>query len=447
MNARISFVSYVFIIVVTQSSVAAEPVQLAERAPWWSLQPVQSPSTPQVRDTNSSRHAIDAFVLSKLEAAGLPAPASASIRTLARRLSLVLTGLPLPRREVDEFLANHSSNPHAAYAELVDRLLESPHFGERWARHWMDIVRFTETHGNEWNYEVHHAWRYRDYLIRALNADVPYDQLVREHIAGDLLPSARWNPEARLNESVIGTAFYRFGEVNHDDCISLREIGFDILDNQLDTLTKAFQGLTVACARCHDHKFDPISTRDYYALLGILRSSRLVAHTIDEPSVNADALSRLAELKDAIRKELAANWLEQTKLLPKYLLAADAAHREQADAASLAGDLDPRRLDKWIAAFRVEKPELDHLLSPWLSVASSSNVAEAWQRERLNYDQERKRRSEYNQQNFVPFGDFSGQVTHWRADGQGLRVAGSPPGLPILASNEKSLKCILPAGC
>ena len=110
---------------------------------------------------------------------------------------------------------------------------------------------------------------------------MPYDQFVREHIAGDLLPQPRWNRKEQFNESVIGTAFYRFGEVNHDDCIGLRQIGYDLADNQIDTLTKAFQATTVACARCHDHKLDAVSMKDYYALLGILRSSRLVSHTID----------------------------------------------------------------------------------------------------------------------------------------------------------------------
>src|SRR5262249_19714973 len=210
--------------------------------------------------------------LAKLEGKGLSPAAAADARTLIRRLSLVLTGLPPTPAETDAFLKD--SEPKAV-ERLVDRLLASPHFGERWARHWMDVVRFSETHGNEWNYDVHHAWRYRDYLIRAFNDDVPYDRLVREHIAGDLLPLAprggetpvrgttRWNLKEGFNESVIGTAFYRFGEVNHDDCIGLRQIGYDLADNQIDTLSKAFQATTVACARCHDHKLDAVSMKDY----------------------------------------------------------------------------------------------------------------------------------------------------------------------------------------
>src|SRR5262245_12449329 len=267
---------------------------LRTRRQWWSLQPVRKSDVPAVRDVAWPDGPVDRFLLAKLEEAGLTPAEPADRRTLVRRLSLVLTGLPPTPEEVEAFVRDESPT---AYEQLVDRLLASPHFGERWARHWMDVVRFSETHGNEWNYEVHHAWRYRDYLIRAFNEDVPYDQLVREHLAGDLLPRPRWNRAEQFNESVIGTAFYRFGEANHDDCIALRQIGFDLADNQLDTLTKAFQATTVACARCHDHKLDAISTRDYHGLLGILRSSRLVSHTIDAPEVNAQPLRRLTALK------------------------------------------------------------------------------------------------------------------------------------------------------
>ena len=162
-----------------------------------------------------------------------------------------------------------TQSPRAAYEQLVDRLLASPHFGERWARHWMDVVRFTETHGNEWNYEVHHAWRYRDYLIRAFNADVPYDQFVREHIAGDLLPQPRWNRAGAVqrvgDRHRASIASARSTTTTASAC---RQIGYDLADNQIDTLTKAFQATTVACARCHDHKLDAVSMKDYYALLG-----------------------------------------------------------------------------------------------------------------------------------------------------------------------------------
>lgn len=160
-------------------------------ARWWSLQPVQNVEVPRPQAADWSDHPVDRFVLARLEKQGLKPAEPVEPRTLVRRLSLVLTGLPPTSEQVAAFLRERESiQPATAYEKLVDSLLDSPHFGERWARHWMDVVRFTETHGNEWNYEVHHAWRYRDYLTRAFNADVPFDQFIREHIAGDLLPAA-----------------------------------------------------------------------------------------------------------------------------------------------------------------------------------------------------------------------------------------------------------------
>ena len=171
---------------------------MRERAKWWSLQPVQNPEVPRPQQANWSDHSVDRFVLTRLEKQGLKPADPADARTLARRMSLVLTGLPPTSEQLATFLRDcgsaGASPSQAAVEKLVDSLLDSPHFGERWARHWMDVVRFTETHGNEWNYEVHHAWRYRDYLIRAFNADVPFDQFIREHVAGDLLDRemGRW---------------------------------------------------------------------------------------------------------------------------------------------------------------------------------------------------------------------------------------------------------------
>lgn len=173
----------------------------------------------------------------------------------------------------------------------------------------MDVVRFAETHGYEWNHEVRDAWRYRDYLIRAFNEDLPYDDFVREHIAGDLLATPRMNEQLQINESIIGTAFWRFGELGHDNCVDFPEIRFDALDNQIDTFAKAFQGLTISCARCHDHKLDAISSRDYYALVGVLESCSQVVHTIDSPARVREPLLEVQELKSDIRQRLSERWL------------------------------------------------------------------------------------------------------------------------------------------
>ncbi len=427
---------------------------LRVRRDWWSLHPLSHPLPPQTKTTGVEQP-IDRFVLARLEAQGLAPAKPASDMVLARRLSLVLTGLPPSPQQVADFVvqsATEQGSP-AALERLVDSLLSSPQFGERWARHWMDVVRFTETHGNEWNYEVHHAWRYRDYLIRAFNADVPYDQFVREHIAGDLLAHPRWNEHERFNESVIGTAFYRFGEVNHDDCISLREIGFDLIDNQIDTFTKAFQATTVACARCHDHKLDAISSRDYYALLGVLRSSRLVSHTLDAPQVNATTISQLRELKPALRKELAALWHDDVPQIRRYMLAAQAKRANRADAGDLANGLDPPRLEKWVAALAVEKGPLEDLLEPWRRLVAAAGNDQAllpgeWRKLTDEYAKQDRERSEFNQSQFTSYADFREAIpSDWQVAGQGLSAGPSRSGEFVLqVEGDAVVKSVLPTG-
>ena len=158
-----------------------------------------------------------------------------------------------------------------AFERVVDRILASPHYGERWGRHWLDLVRYAETMGHEFDTDIPEAYRYRDYVIRAFNADVPYDQLVLEHVAGDLLPAPRIDPVDGANASIQATAFWFLGEGKHSP-VDVRAEEAQRLDNQVDVFSKAFLGLTVACARCHDHKFDAITTADYYALTSYLLS-------------------------------------------------------------------------------------------------------------------------------------------------------------------------------
>jgi hypothetical protein len=423
------------------------PAVLRSRRQWWSLQPVHKPEVPKIQNRLWSNHPIDHFLLARLEQAGIRPNGPADRRTLIRRLSLVLTGLPPEPDQVEAFARDDSPR---AYESLVDRLLASPHFGERWARHWMDVVRYAETHGFEWNYEVHHAWRYRDYLIRAFNEDVPYDQLVREHIAGDLLPEPRWNRKEDFNESIIGTAFYRFGEVGHDDCIEFREIGLDALDNQIDTLSKAFQATTIACARCHDHKLDAVSMRDYYALLGILRSSRQVSHTIDGPSANREGKTRLRELKTQIRKELVAEWLREADQIGEYLLVAESIKDKSSSAAELAKKLDQRRLEKWTALLAEEKAPADDPLWLWRSLGASStkSFAAAWQDAAARFKKESQERADFNAKNFVPFGDFrTARLQAWQATGQGLSDGPLPSGdFAVAGAGDSAVAAVLPAG-
>ncbi len=264
-----------------------------ERENHWSFRPVRQVSPPQVKDESWVRSPIDRFLLAALEARGLhPAP-DTDRRTWIRRATFDVTGLPPSTDDVEAFVTDSSND---AFEKVVDRLLASPHYGERWARHWLDLVRYAETSGHEFDYDIPDAWRYRDYVIRAFNADVPYDQFVVEHLAGDLLPDQRRNPADGKNESILATGFYFLGEGTHSP-VDLREEEAGRIDGQIDTLGKAFLGLTLACARCHDHKFDAIRTKDYYALSGFLKSSRLQHAFLDPPGRNATATDELRTIQ------------------------------------------------------------------------------------------------------------------------------------------------------
>ena len=432
---------------------------MRQRADWWSLKPVQNPPVPQPQDPTWSANPIDRFLQARLEAAKLTPAGPADPPILARRIGLVLTGLAPTVEQVESFrqqcAATATPNqpvPTEALEQFVDSLLDSPHFGERWARHWLDIVHFTETHGNEWNYEVHHAWRYRDYLIRAFNTDIPYHQFIREQIAGDLLPQPRINAQEHFNESIIGTGFFRFGEVNHDDCIGLRQIGYDLADNQIDTLTKTFQATTVACARCHNHKLDAISMLDYYGLLGVLRSSRLASHAIDLPEVNAPQLQRLRELKAELRKEVVATWLQDVPLLTRYLATAQAKQGKLPTAEQLATGLDPQRLEKWVAVLADDKLPLENPLAAWrnltIAVTEPAKFADEWRKFTEQIANEDRERTAFNQQNFVTFADFRvDQVPGWQMGGLGVAGPASRSGdFTLQSDGDLLVRSILPAG-
>ncbi|MBM3735364.1 MAG: DUF1553 domain-containing protein [Acidobacteria bacterium] len=255
-------------------------IDLAEGRKFWAFQPVGKAALPTVRDSGWPSSPVDRFILAGLESRGLrPAP-PADKRVWVRRVTFDLIGLPPTPAEVTAYLADSSAEAEKA---VVERLLASPHYGERWGRHWLDLVRFAETNGHEFDNTKLDAWRYRDYVIRAFNQDLPYDQFVREHLAGDLLPNPRLTADGAFLESPLGTSFYWFGEVLNSATDSVKSRA-DEVDNQIDVISKAFQGLTVSCARCHDHKFDPIRTADYYALAGILHSTDVREAVIDSPA-------------------------------------------------------------------------------------------------------------------------------------------------------------------
>ena len=262
------------------------------KAEHWCWQPIQIPQPPAL-GARWALNPIDHFVFAQLEAAGLTPAADADRRSWIRRVYFDLIGLPPAPGQVQAFLADNAPN---AYQRVVDQLLRSPHFGEKWARHWLDLVRYGETCGHEFDYALPQAYRYRDYLVRAFNRDVAYDQLIHEHIAGDLLDRPRLHPTERFNESIIGTGFWFLGEAIHAPT-DVRADEADRIDNQIDVMSKTFLGLTVACARCHDHKFDPISTSDYYALAGFLQSSRRQDAMLDPHGKIETSYQQLADLQ------------------------------------------------------------------------------------------------------------------------------------------------------
>ena len=270
------------------ATVASRPlVDLAKGREFWSFRPPKWSLPPPVRRANWPRGEIDRFLLAALEAGGLTPVADADRSRLLRRATFDLIGLPPTPEEIDAFLADRSPD---AFAIAVDRLLASPRFGERWGRHWLDVARFAESSGKT-NFAYPQAWRYRDWVIASFNADKPYDRFVRAQIAGDLL--AAEDDRGRADQ-LIATGFLALGSKAHD-AENHGQFVLDLIDEQIETTTRAFLALTVACARCHDHKMDPISQRDYYALSGIFRSTRTCAGTLPGvfPNFNASPLIEL----------------------------------------------------------------------------------------------------------------------------------------------------------
>jgi hypothetical protein len=247
----------------------ASNIDIEQGRKFWAFQPPKKASPPAVNATSWPQNDIDRYLLASLEAKGLQPVADADSRALVRRLYFDLTGLPPTPSDVAEFVREHHKNPQAAVATVVDKLLASPRFGERWGRHWLDVARFAESSGKQANFNFPHAWRYRDYVIAAFNADMPYDRFVREQLAGDLLTA---KDERERTENLVATGFLAIGPKSLNERVRL-QFEMDLVDEQIDATFIAFQGLTVACARCHDHKFDPIPTKDYYALAGIFRST------------------------------------------------------------------------------------------------------------------------------------------------------------------------------
>ncbi|MDG2488748.1 MAG: DUF1549 and DUF1553 domain-containing protein [Roseibacillus sp.] len=263
-----------------------------DRLPWIWESPTKAP-VPAVANKEWPADEIDTFILAALEESAMTPAPPASDRHWFRRANFAITGLPPTAGATEEFLSRDSKDRRR---DAVLALLASPHYGERWARHWMDLVRYAESRGHESDFGIANAWRYRDYLVRAFNGDVPYNDFVAEHLAGDLLASPRLDPETKANESILGTGWPFLGEEVHSP-VDIRQDECDRTDNKIDVLSKTFLGLTVACARCHDHMFDAIYQKDYYALSGFVASSSYRQVRYQSIEVNKTQARKLEALR------------------------------------------------------------------------------------------------------------------------------------------------------
>ena len=447
----------------------------ARKRSHWAWQPIRSVPPPAVADTNWPLHPMDRFILAKLEQEGLePAPAPDRY-TLIRRLSYDLRGLPPLPGEVQAFVADSSPR---AYENLVDDFLDSPHFGEQWARHWMDLIRYSESHGSQGDPKAPYAWRYRDYLIRALNADIPYDQLIREHLAGDLLPSSRMNPGLGINESLLATAHFRMVEHGFQPVDPLGD-RIKWTDNQVDVVSKAFQGLTISCARCHDHKFDAISQEDYYALYGVLYGARPTQRAIDDPERLDWGRSQLSEVKEEFRRRLAEIWIQEASALASMLL--EAPHEtfsnppdspcqpeESADTATdpaapeaeaapvetgetkVAGTKTPAAEQALTRALEEARCEPGSPLAAWIRLAGKEGAEfrQEWGTLKEEWDNRIRTDRVFNRDHFQIRWDLSGpDYGEWIGHGTGLPPEPSPPGeFSVAAEGKRILSGIYPGG-
>ena len=337
-----------------------------EQRNYWAFQPLSKAAPPAVGKPDWARNAIDRFVLASLEREGLePAPPAEKL-TWLRRATFDLTGLPPSPEEATGFLEDESPG---AYEKVVERLLASPLYGQRWGRHWLDVARYADSTGNDEDHRYPYAWKYRDYVIEAFNDDMPYDRFLREQIAGDLLPAE--NGSEINQRAVIATGLLALGPkaIAQQD---KKRMLYDVYDEQIEVVSKAMLGLTVACARCHDHKFDPILTKDYYSLAGIFASTRSfkdaeshVARLLLKPLVPQEQYeSYLAEQTVIKNKRIELANIADIEVehyidsvsgrIADYMLGAREAYEDGIEPGHIAGNrnLDARQLEKWIGYLR-----------------------------------------------------------------------------------------------
>src|SRR5215813_13722533 len=396
-----------------------------EEKGFWAYQPVRAMkevAPPQVKDEAWAQSPIDSFILRKLEEKNLkPAPPADKLMLL-RRATFDLTGLPPTENEMRDFLADQSPD---AFGKVVERLLASPRYGERWGRHWLDVARYADSTGNDEDHRYPHAWKYRDYVIESFNNDLPYDQFIREQLAGDLLPAKDGGEVNR--RGIIATGFLALGPkaIAQQD---KKKMLYDVCDEQVDVTTKAFLGLTVSCARCHDHKFDPILTKDYYAMIGMFASTRSftnpdshVSVVLEKPLVPREEFERYkAARREHQAKELRARIAieeivdevkesavkESSHRLSDYFVAARKVYKAEgqdgaplADVASRA-NLNEEALRRWVD-FLKPGDEVRGYLNEWNNATPDKLAASA-----RGYQERFQKR----------FAEWEEKISKWRAE-------------------------------
>ena len=431
---------------------------LEERKKWWSLQPVQMPPPPTIRQKNWLSNDYDRFILKKLEEKGWPPAERAERRTLLRRLSFDLTGLAPSPQELHAFANDQSEN---AYQKQVDRLLASPHFGEKWARHWMDLTRYAETKAFEADYTMPYTYRYRDYLIRAFNQDVPFNQFILESLAGDLLPMPRLHTETGDNESVKGPGFIYLTDLHHGPP-DLHQDEARNFSGMIDVVSKAFLGITLRCARCHDHKFDAVTTADYYSFYGMLRSSRFAYQNTVAEEVQKKILGKLKQRKPTIRSQVFEASKEDVANAGKYLttrnrllenpeLLAEIQDPQTKYSEKKDGDggkpLDALRvaIEPYAKAQTGDEHEAE-VLTNWVLLSVSSEVQERWpELQPLFAGWEKTTKKVHPAEELsASFAEVARPIKNWKVQGLAFEMQPKIPGALVLsASGHRAVQTVL----
>jgi hypothetical protein len=427
---------------------------------FWAFKPLSQAAPPAPKQKDWVVNPIDAFILANLEKNGLKPAPQADKTTLLRRATFDLTGLPPTERELQDFLADKSPR---AFEKVVDRLLASPRYGERWGRHWLDVMRYADSTGSDEDHRYPHAWRYRDYVVEAFNNDMPYNQFVREQLAGDILAA---DPNSGVGyRGIVATGFLALGK----KALAQKDLPlkrYDVVDDQIDVTSKAFLGLTVTCARCHDHKFDPIATRDYYQLAAVFASTLSYANgatgdpiqTPLAPPGEFEAFKKQWASYNAIEKRVAAiidfdkdaqkHRDVGEKSIASSMLAAYRVYAKGEAVAEVAASaqIDEKQLARWVDCLKDGKgPEL----AKWRAAtdANRKDIAaeyqEEFRRSAYQYDQDLSWWKQA-QSNFPNAGKIAGPHPRMSAEKDPFFVAIWQDGGPLYRSRDEQMASLSP---